>query len=111
MAKYKCPFPECTYETEDVEDSLIRSLERYTHANSDDNTTDRQGRKSQTSFNLSRRILRRVVYFLSRWKDYTEATKIKGKDEVIQLLGCCDEQLRKDLTRNAGGSLVNQPAD
>ena len=42
-------------------------------------------------------------YFRFRWKEYTVDTKIKGKDEVIQLLGCCDEQLRKDLTRNAGG--------
>jgi hypothetical protein len=50
-------------------------------------------------------------YFLSRWKDYTEATKLKGKDEVLQLLECCDEQLRKDLTRNAGGSIANKPID
>ena len=36
------------------------------------------------------------------------ATKIKGHDIVIQLLECCDEQLRKDLTRSAGGSLTNK---
>jgi hypothetical protein len=27
---------------------------------------------------------------------------------VVQLLECCDEQLRKDLTRSAGGSLTNK---
>ena len=34
-----------------------------------------------------------------------------GKDKVIQLLECCDEQLRKDLTRNAGGTLTNNSED
>ena len=47
-------------------------------------------------------------YFETRWEDYVEATKITGKDKVIQLLECCDEPLRKDLTRNAGGSLTNK---
>ena len=31
-----------------------------------------------------------------------------GKDKTVQLLECCDEQLRKDLTRNAGGTLTGQ---
>ena len=30
------------------------------------------------------------------------------KDMVIQLLNCCKEQLRKDLTRSAGSSLTNK---
>lgn len=51
------------------------------------------------------------AYFLTRWQDYVEATKIEGKDLIIQLLECCDEQLRKDLTRNAGGSLTNNTAN
>jgi len=39
------------------------------------------------------------LYFKSRWGDYIKATKLGGIDRVIQLLECCDEQLRKDLTR------------
>ena len=39
------------------------------------------------------------------------ATKITGKDKVVQLLECCDEQLRKDLTRNTGGSLTTKPIE
>ena len=31
---------------------------------------------------------------------------MEGTDKVIQLLECCNEQLRKDLTRNAGGTLT-----
>ena len=34
------------------------------------------------------------------------ATKLSGTDKVIQLLECCDEQLWKDLTRNAGGTIT-----
>ena len=45
---------------------------------------------------------------MTRWTDYAEATKVQGKDKVIQLLECCEEQLRNDLTRNAGGSLTNK---
>ena len=45
------------------------------------------------------------MYFQSRWGDYVKATKLDGTEKVIQLLECCDEQLRKDLTRNAGGTL------
>ena len=50
-------------------------------------------------------------YFLTRRKDYSETTKLKGKDMVIQLLICCEEQLQKDLKRNAGGSLTNKSVD
>lgn len=50
-------------------------------------------------------------YFLTRWQDYAEATKVTGKDKVVQLLECCDEQLRKDLTWNAGGSLTHKTVD
>ncbi len=47
------------------------------------------------------------IYFISHWNDYVEATKVTGKDKVIQLLEYCDDQLRKDLTRTAGGTLTN----
>ena len=40
-------------------------------------------------------------YFKLRWSDYVKATRLEGADKVIQLLECCDDQLRKDLTRNA----------
>ena len=50
-------------------------------------------------------------YFLTQWQDYVDATKITGKDEVLQLLECCDKQLRKDLTQNTGGSLTTKPIE
>lgn len=38
-------------------------------------------------------------FFLTRWQDYAEATKITGKDKIAQLpiFESCDEQLHKDL--------------
>ena len=50
-------------------------------------------------------------YFLTRWGDYKEATNITGKDIILQLQECCDDDLRKDLTRAAGGSLTNRTED
>ena len=44
-------------------------------------------------------------YFVLRWGDYVTATRCQGPDRILQLLECCDEQLRRDLTRNAGGTL------
>ena len=44
-------------------------------------------------------------YFETRWDEYSAATKLSGSDKVLQLLECCDEQLRRDLTRAAGGTL------
>ena len=47
-------------------------------------------------------------FFTSCWADYIKATKVTGEDKVIQLLECCDEQLRRDITRTAGGTLTNK---
>ena len=42
------------------------------------------------------------AYFVQRWSDYKAATHLTGPDMVFQLLECCDEALRKDLTRTFG---------
>ena len=41
-------------------------------------------------------------YFELRWSEYKADTYLKGTDTVYQLLECCDEGLRKDLTRTFG---------
>ena len=46
-------------------------------------------------------------YFITRWGEYKSGTTLVGHDVVAQLLECCDEELRKDLTRAAGKSLIN----
>ena len=46
------------------------------------------------------------AYFVSRWDEYRKGTRLVGEDVVTQ---CCDEELRKDLTRADGGSLTSKP--
>ena len=41
-------------------------------------------------------------YFTQRWSDYKAATRLTGQDIVYQLLECCDDSLRRDLTRTYG---------
>ena len=42
-----------------------------------------------------------------------EATKVTGKDRTIQLLECCDDQLRKGVTRSIGlgRTLTDRPEE
>ena len=121
MPKYKCPYPDCDYETEEAEDQLAAVLLQI-HSTGVHNNN--QATNTRTGINATAKIekVRRPTisaagsseewtYFQTRWQDYVEATKITGKDKVIQLLECCDETLRKDLTRNAGGTLTNKPID
>ena len=119
MPKYKCPFPACDYETEDVTDDLAAVLisvhSKGAHSTAPTTTAtpnwtakiEKVRRPTISSAGSSEEW----SYFLTRWQDYVEATKVEGKDKVIQLLECCDEQLRKDLTRNAGGSLTNKSTE
>ena len=119
MPKYRCPYPECKNETEDVKDELAAVL-LTVHSNGTHVQTSGQPATQATTAKVEK-VRRPTIssagsgeewsYFLTRWKDYAEATKLEGKDMVIQLLECCKDQLRKDLTRNAGGSLTNKSMD
>ena len=119
MPKYRCPYPDCEYETEEAEGQLAAVLLQIhssgahapAQATIDPPTTsaiakvERVRRKTITTAGSSEEW----TYFQTRWQDYIEATRVTGKDMVVQLLECCDETLRKDLTRNAGGTLTNKP--
>ena len=122
MPKYQCPFPECTYETEDVEDALAAVLisvhSNGTHMPAPTNSNAATQHTNAAKIEKVRRPTISAAgsseewsYFLTRWQEYVDATKVTGKDQVIQLLECCDENLRKDIARNAGGSLANQTVD
>lgn len=43
------------------------------------------------------------TYFLTRWRTYKRAVALTDQDTVAQLLECCDEKLRRDMTRNTIG--------
>ncbi|XP_028411560.1 uncharacterized protein LOC114534203 isoform X2 [Dendronephthya gigantea] len=115
MPSHRCPYPDCEYETADVEDALAAVLltvhSNGSHNNNQATTTISKGEKVKRPTISRSGTSEDWSYFLSRWKDYVDATKITGQDKVLQLLECCEEQLRKDLTRNAGGSIASKPID
>ena len=121
MPKYKCPYPECTYETDEAEGQLAATLLSIHSAGAHNHTQVGGDSQIQPAKAKVEKVRRPTVsaagsseewsYFETRWADYVEATKITGKDKVIQLLECCDEPLRKDLTRHAGGTLTNKSVE
>ena len=117
MPAIACPIPNCTYATYDV-DAIIAVALLNTHAiihaptpstNAAAAKVERVKRPTVTSAGSSEEW----DYFLVRWRDYVEATKVTGKDRTIQLLECCDDQLRKDVTRSIGmgRTLTDRPEE
>ena len=109
-AQENASFPNCTFETDDVQDSLAAVLTSVhstgTHTVAAPSTNGNAAAKVEKVCHPTISTAGSSEdwsYFLTRWQDYVDATKITGKYKVVQLLECCDEQLRKDLTRNTGG--------
>ena len=107
MATIKCPAPDCNVEwpTTTPTDVLTRLLDIHSataHA-------ARVHVPAPTVAAKAEKVRRPVVsaagtseewaYFIRRWTDYKQATHLTGSDVIFQLLECCDEGLRKDLTR------------
>ena len=114
MPIIECPFPDCPYSTGDVTNELAVTL-----LNIHSNGTHSSHSSAPSAPSMAVEKVRRPMitsggssekwsYFLIRWQDYVDATKVTGKDKIIQLLECCDEELRKDLTRSSGGSLTSK---
>ncbi len=112
MPAVGCPIPGCDYVTDDLDAAIVAALitaHSATHAREVTTTAKVEKVKRPTLSGAG--TSEEWSYFISRWTDYVDATKIDGRDKVIQLLECCDEPLRKDLTRAAGGSLTNHNID
>lgn len=109
-----CPIEGCEYNTPDV-DPVIAAALITAHA------TSHQAPSRATQAAAVEKVKRPVItssgttedwqYFKSRWDDYVKATRLAGTDRIIQLLECCDDQLRKDLTRNTRGTLTEMTED
>ena len=114
MPVVQCPIEGCDYRTPDV-DPVIAAALITTHATSHQAPSQpmqtMRVEKVKGSTVSSAGTTEDWQYFKSRWSDYVRATKLEGTDRVIQLLECCDDQLRKDLTRIAGGSLTSMTED
>ena len=106
-----CPIPGCEYATPDVDPIIVAALitaHATTHATpSTSGPAARVDKVKRPTISLAG-TTEDWKYFLSRWDDYVAATRIIGKDRILQLLECCDETLRKDLTRSTVGSLIER---
>eukprot|EP00111_Clytia_hemisphaerica_P017727 TCONS_00052439-protein len=108
MVVVQCPFPECDYATIDTDSDLASTLLKI-HASGVH--TPQQGLSVRETAHVEK-VKRPTIttggssedwsYFTVRWQDYVTATKIAGPELVIQLLKCCDDELRKDLTEEQG---------
>ena len=105
----QCPIPGCDHVTDDFDAAIVAALitgHCTIHARGP--VTIAKVEKVKRPVISTAGTSEEWAYFESRWSDYIEATKIAGRDKVVQLLECCDEQLRKDLTRSAEGSLTKK---
>ena len=109
MAPIKCPAPNCptTWPSETAPEVLLRLIdlhERTAHPI----TTPATG--PMTTGVKAEKVKRPIVsvsgtseeweYFKQRWQEYKLATRLTGSDIIFQLLECCDDALRKDLSRS-----------
>ena len=113
MPSVKCPIADCEYSTEDIADASVVAALLNLHANSHQLTASTppitvKAEKLKRPTVMAAGSSEEWSYFKTRWTEYKNGSKLCGTDIVIQLLECCDEGLRRDLTRMAGGSLVNK---
>lgn len=110
MVRARCPFPGCEYETDDSEDGVVIAALLNIHAKTHAPAPAVLGKAEKLkrpSISMSGSS-EEWAYFVTRWEEYREGTKLAGVDVVTQLLECCDDELRKDLTRAAGGTLTTK---
>ena len=114
MPAIQCPIETCTYVTPDVDPVIVAAL-LTTHSTSH---TTSGGSSAAARMDKVKRLTISLAgtsedwkYFICRWEDYATATRITERDKVVQLLECCDEQLKKDLARSAGTALTQKHED
>ena len=106
MLVVQCPIEGCTYNTPDLDGTIVAAL-LTTHA-----TTHTAASSSGGTLKVER-VKRPTItsagttsdwqYFRTRCYEYVTATRVTGTDRILQLLECCDETLRRDLTRSTAG--------
>ena len=116
MKAIQCPIDGCSYSTPDNLEPVIVAALLNAHTTSHSNANF-GGASKQPMEKVRRPIIIPAgttedwSYFLSRWEEYKLATRLTGMDIVMQLLECCEEPLRKDLTRTTNGNLTDRPEE
>ena len=106
--RLQCPFPDCDFETASSEETSVLVALLNIHGKIHNNPIP-----GAATNNVKLEKLKRLTislagtgeawdYFLTRWTQYRTGTKLSEDDMIPQLLECCEEELRKDLTRAKG---------
>jgi len=107
MPVVECPIQGCEYRTPDVDPVVAAALiTAHATTHSMPHPVVAKVEKVKRPSISSGGTTEDWQYFKSRWDDYVRATKLSGTDKVIQLLECCDEQMRRNLTRNTSRTLI-----
>ena len=97
MPIINCPYPDCTYATGDITEALAITMLTI-HATGVHPANAATPNNQQAAPKPSPQKVKRPTitaagtneawsYFLARWEEYVPATKVTGKEKVIQLLG------------------------
>ena len=89
MPSVNCPYPGCNYATPDTEAVIVAALLTTHAAPGGGAKVDRVKHPTIVSSSTSEDW----TYFLTRWNEYIQATRVTGREIIIQLLECCEEQL------------------
>ena len=109
MPSVTCPVPGCDYTTPDTDAVIIAAL-LTTHATLHKATATAAAKveKVKRPTIIPETTSEGWTYFTTRWNEYKAATQSTGRDIIVQLLECCEEQLRKDLTRSTVRQLTDK---
>ena len=99
MPERNCPYPQCTFKTEDVTDALaaeILAIHRVTHTAP---ATSRKGPKvdpPKVSTGISEEVWN---VFSTRWSMFKRGTTMTPAETVQQLFQCCSDELGDAILR------------
>ena len=110
MAPIECPAPNCTQTfQEDLDPNvLLRLLDLHAQTAHPAPTVAPQAMPSTRTEKVRRPNIATSgtsedwSYFLARWAEYKSATRLQANEVLFQLMECCEEPLRKDITRSYG---------
>jgi len=99
MPVARCPYPNCAYTT-DSADNAVAAVQLSVHALVHTATAPAKVEKVCRPNIQSGVTSEDWQYFLRRWEGYKNATRIRDSEIRVQLLECCEENLRRDLHRS-----------
>ena len=108
VVEVACPFPGCGHVLRNNDAAIVVELLNIhgsTHSTHAEATPGWKMEKLKRPTVSLAGTSETWAYFETRWVEYRDGTRLRGDDIVVQLLECCDDELRRDLTRSNGGSM------